>query len=218
MGNIYDEVINFENAKEIENMIVNIRNFEDVKANIKARLYGTNKETKGIYRNAEPWGFDGLNLIPIIEIGETPEGMATMQIPKELVAEWGITEDEVYEIAIQNLDYRIRTMKEVMLSMMPVDDMPKELIDEMFPPTPFDLYVISNKNNVCGASSIIPATKELIERFPNGYIVLPSSIHEVIVVPNTDDEEIYNDMVRQVNAGIVSEDERLSDDIYKFVA
>ena len=47
---------------------------------------------------------------------------------------------------------------------------------------------------------------------------MPSSIHEVILVPDRDgyDPQILCSMVREVNESVVSEDEVLSDSVYYY--
>ena len=201
--------------------------YVEIKGNIKARLYGETKakEIKNsgcIYCDAEPWGFEGLYLIPVIELGYDYDnsGFKVSYISEELVDEWGVTESEIIETSIQNLDYKVKSLRQTVINIMGLRDAPKEIIDLCVPPMPTNIYVITNKTGVCGASSIIPATKELIKMFPNGYVVLPSSIHEVIVVEKTDDEDTdtMNDMVREINSTVVQEKDKLSDDIYEFVA
>lgn len=183
-------------------------NFEEIRDNIRTIFAKGNEE---IRKDATPYGFEGLELTPIIDFG-TDDGVnfVTAKIKKELLELWNMTESEVIEIGLNNLTYNITSLGELIGRMMGMED--------DYPETP-DMYVVSNGSNYKGASSVIPATKELMERFPDGYMVLPSSIHEVIVVPKgTMDGETLNEMVIQVNAEVVAEEDRLSDDVYEFVA
>ena len=190
-------------------------NYEEIKGNIKVRMLNAGREVKGIIRPADDYGFEGLILTPIIEVGETEEGFATIPITEEVIELLGVTEDEIYAKGIENIKYTIKTLKEVMIGMMFPDGLPEEMEDDLFPD--MSIYVVSNEENFYGAAAAIAATSELIKKFPEGYIVLPSSIHEVIVVPKgIGDTEYLNDMVKEINAGVVSEKDRLSDDIYEF--
>lgn len=219
-NNFYDEIINFENAKEMETMMENITNYESTKANIKVRMYNNTKELTSVTRSAEEYGFEDLVITPVIELGETPNGFATIKVTKDIIDAWGVTEDEVFEQGIENLEYTFKGMGEMMTEMMIADGMPADLARMMVPEEEL-MWIVSNKNTLCGASSIIKAKAELEKRFPNGYVVIPSSIHEVIVVPITDDlvdRDALLSMVKEVNGGCVSEDERLADNVYEFRA
>jgi hypothetical protein len=209
------------NQKEKENKTMErtICTYNEIINNIKVRLYNAEAEINGIKRDAKDYGFDGLVLVPVIDFGETEQGFATAKITKEMINFWGVTEDEVFAKGIENLDYTIRTMRETMIELMRRDGTPEELIEMLCPPDPLGLTIISNPDGFYGAASAIPATKELAKRFPNGYVILPSSVHEVIVLPYEEgNEEELNTMVEQVNASVLAPEDKLSDDIYVFVA
>lgn len=197
-------------------------NYEDVKGSIKARLYNAEAEIKAIKRSAEPYGFDGLVIVPVIEFGEVDDnGFASAKVTSELLEMWDVTEDEVFEVAIANLDYTITTIRDILAESFRKEGLPEEIIEMMLPPDndTMPMWVVTNATKFYGASSVIPATKELIEKFPEGYVALPSSVHEVIIVPKSDhDTEELNEIVRQVNSTVLDDKDYLSDDVYEFTA
>lgn len=83
------------------------------------------------------------------------------------------------------------------------------------------MYIITNKSGQLGASAILDkkALRRLDENIGNGthkFFVLPSSIHEMIVIPY---EEMYeleemSLLVKDVNHSLVSPAERLTDRAY----
>jgi len=82
------------------------------------------------------------------------------------------------------------------------------------------MYVLTNQRNINGATSII--YKDILNRIAKvigeGYYILPSSINEVIIVP---DNEMFEkadllDMVRSVNIECVAQNEILSDRVYHY--
>ena len=78
----------------------------------------------------------------------------------------------------------------------------EELEDISDPLTP--MYVVTNKERWYGAAAILKAKNKLREIFPEGYIIIPSSIHEVIIVPGSEaDIDAVSDMVRAVNSSTV---------------
>ena len=60
--------------------------------------------------------------------------------------------------------------------------------------------------------------KTVIERVGNEFFVLPSSVHECLIVTATADMEVSSlvSMVRDVNQSQVAPDERLSDSVYVY--
>ena len=85
------------------------------------------------------------------------------------------------------------------------------------------IYVVSNKSQFRGASGIVDRTalKELADNIGiHNFIVLPSSIHECILMPkdeNTDMESLYK-MVREVNSTVVSPEDKLIDAVFELTA
>jgi hypothetical protein len=84
----------------------------------------------------------------------------------------------------------------------------------------FDMYVLTNVNGINGASTIL--YNGLIEAFANkikaNVIILPCSIHEVIMIPYSTEftiEELKN-MVKEINGSKVPEGEVLSDSVYVY--
>ena len=82
------------------------------------------------------------------------------------------------------------------------------------------LYVLTNSDNIHGAASILDQkTMDMIsDKLGGSFVILPSSIHEVLVVPLSDQFEFseLEHMVQDVNAGQVAEAERLSDHVYMY--
>lgn len=195
-----------ENVKDFS--LPNIEEYEAIKSNLKVRLY--NRATKAdVQMSAAKYGFDDLILVPVID--EIVKG-GSVKVTSSMLSSWEKTVEEVVSDAIENLDYVCRPLDEVISEMMGVfGDM-----DDDIPVSPFPIFLITNKSNVCGAASILVAKKEIEERFPNGYIVIPSSIHEVMVVPEECEDNPLTSIVKEVNETNVSPEERLSNNIYRF--
>lgn len=82
------------------------------------------------------------------------------------------------------------------------------------------LYILTNREKCLGAVSIaIPGEAELIaEQIRSDYYVLPSSIHECLILPDDGsyEEETLNQLVRSVNMTQVDPSEVLSDHVYHY--
>lgn len=177
-----------------------INDYEKAKPRLQARLYN-NKTNVEVSKSAERYGFDDLIIVPILVVSEDDDGTATIKVTRDLLAKWDKSATEVIGDAIENLDYEITDMAKLLGISLG---------------EPMGLYVVTNKKRRCGAASVIKAKDELNRMFPEGYIVLPSSVHEVIVVKNDDNIEAYTEMVKMVNSDVVAPEEVLSDKAYKF--
>lgn len=85
---------------------------------------------------------------------------------------------------------------------------------------PGNMYVLTNESSTFGAGALFyPDVQEkAAEALGSGYYVLPSSLHEVILVPDTMgiSEKELADMVKQANNTVVQPEEVLSDNVYHY--
>ena len=82
------------------------------------------------------------------------------------------------------------------------------------------LYILSNEMGVNGASALLyPGMPEIIrDKLQQNYYLLPSSIHEFLIVPENEflNRENLRSMVKEVNETHIRREELLSDHIYYF--
>lgn len=148
---------------------------------------------------------------------------ATALIHNEHLRIWNATEDEIYNDALKNTPVLLAG------SIVPMS----KILSEIAGTAPADndekvceytgediLYVLTNSSRVNGAACIL--YDNLLKKFANDVhsdlYILPSSVHEVIIVPkkNAFDKSELADMVREVNEQGVSQDEILSDNVYEY--
>lgn len=78
------------------------------------------------------------------------------------------------------------------------------------------MYVLTNDKMVYGAGAILyDGMYEKLERIVGDFIVLPSSVHETIIVPSVFDCPYITKLIREVNETVVAPDEVLSNRPYK---
>ena len=79
------------------------------------------------------------------------------------------------------------------------------------------IYVVSRKNGILGAAAILDKAvqAELQEIFPDGYYILPCSVHEVLAVPAgmADTDGLLN-LVRSINRNGTDAADRLSNHVF----
>lgn len=82
------------------------------------------------------------------------------------------------------------------------------------------VYVLSNADKLNGAAALLDSKtmEDISEKLGGDFIILPSSIHECIVLPVNEnmDRHTLEAMVQDVNAGQVAPEERLSDHVYMY--
>lgn len=90
----------------------------------------------------------------------------------------------------------------------------KQLFDDL------PMYIVSNRQKLHGAACMIyPAVfAKLAENFQSNFYIIPSSIHEVILLTDngTESPSRLQEMIREVNKTQVEPEEVLSDSLYYF--
>ena len=87
-----------------------------------------------------------------------------------------------------------------------------------------EMYVLSNKLKIHGATSIVypGLLEDIAERLCSDLIIIPSSIHEVLIIPESyiDSQDNlppdYESMIREVNETQLTDDEVLGDCVYHY--
>ncbi|MFQ9086043.1 MAG: DUF5688 family protein [Roseburia sp.] len=158
-------------------------------------------------------------------VSSSPSGNATILIRKDHLRFWNISPTQLFDAAKENtprlLSYDLSNMNDLMEellvpahSTLSDPDIKKE--DAAICP----MYVLTNQNKLNGASCIL--YEHLLEHFADrlccDLYILPSSIHEVILIPATSDTSYQelSQMVQEVNDTQVSPEEILSDHVYYF--
>lgn len=122
------------------------------------------------------------------------EGVSTMEtIPVKIsiFEYWDVTEPELYEIALNNMKHislpECVSTKDLLLEMFRMDAEDFTGLEEM----PADMYVISNQKKINGANVILDMNfmAAVSEKLGKEFYVLPSSLHELIVIPLDAEDE-----------------------------
>lgn len=106
-----------------------------------------------------------------------------------------------------------------------LERMMRERLEEI-PQIPFEddfMFVLTNGSTSYGAGALFTdaAREEILKKFPEGEVtVLPSSVHETLILKTCEDEniEMLQEMVYSVNRAEVSREEFLSDDVFHYNA
>lgn len=141
-------------------------------------------------------------------------GTAVMLIKIEHLDLWGVTDDEVYRQACANterlLPSEFQTMREVIAELT---EGPLDRGEDV-------MYVLSNQVRSHGAATILYKNRlrEIGLYLKENYYVLPSSVHEVIIIPESKapGRKALIKMVTEINETQVEAEEVLSDNAYYY--
>lgn len=142
-------------------------------------------------------------------------------IRKEHVAQWGQEEENLYRTALMNMradgeaDFIMleTVVKHILQGITLSDEEIKDLRST-------NMYILTNHRRRFGAAEILDkkTLRMVADKVGDGFIVLPSSVHETIVLPPKEEVEYGRlaDMVREVNETQVDAEERLSYHVYVY--
>ena len=216
MANMYSASRNAVSPPEVD------ISYDNIKDRLTVRLLEKN-------RNRE-----FLANMPYVSVGHGLAVIADINMGEDKGGEWRIA---VNNNVLDSLDVDIETLfSDAMKSSVVLD--PPTLVDmtsALFAPEKGNLlerdepiapekvgamYVLTNTSGSLGAAALFyPDVKDkAAELLGSDYYILPSSVHEVILVPDSagiNSKELC-DMVKQANRTVVDEKDILSDNVYHY--
>ena len=175
-----------------------------------------------------------LAIIFCILVKKDCEGIAFITVNNGLMERWTVTVDAIYSKALENTPHLFEA------SVQPMEDIIRGIIndkhpssgssmDEIIPDILSDysssgkispMYVAGNTYGLGGAAWLLQRDelRTLSRKLNTSLYILPSSIHELIIIPYSD-RISKNDlltMVQEVNSTQVATDEFLADNVYLY--
>lgn len=137
-------------------------------------------------------------------------------INNDHLASWGIDEKTLREAAWSNMHHCHRPV------FASINDILQELGYDGIPEqgSLVEMYVLSNEEKNYGAAYMFDEDlmKSIADRLKSDLVVIPSSIHETILLKKNNDmnPELLKEMVREVNRTQLHPTEILSDEVYQY--
>ncbi len=195
-----------------------ITDFENVKDRIVPKL--VNKAwNEELLKDRVHTDMGDLSVTYQILLQQDFSGNATVAITNQLMKGWDIQVSALHALALKNMSRltpsTFEPMSKVLASMLGEEA-------EMFTggnPEDEIMWVLTNSGKINGSAAVLD--KEIMRTVADtlgDFIILPSSIHELILIRNTKDTdtEMLEQMIKEVNNGQVAQDERLSDHPYRY--
>lgn len=227
-GNLEEtlELAAFSLAGNYRQMPDRIRNldFSNREENIMMQLIHT-EQNKELLERVSHRKFQDLSIIYRYILESNSQEMQSILIDDSMAGFLGMTEPQFYEAALETTQKRfppvVKNMQEILREVFEENGMPKELADLMIGEMSKEesMYVITNSSQRNGAVSMVyeEPLRELAEQIGTDLYLLPSSIHEVIVVSaSIGRPEDLAQMVAEINGSQVPLEERLSNQVYHY--
>lgn len=216
MDKILEDIANVRVKTDVKDSfdVEQVTDFERVKRMVIPRL--VSKEQNSVALAERPYSVLA-DLAVTYHILLLDRSSVSTPVTNDLMKVWGIETEELHELAVRNMTRLIpgtfRGMSVVMNALCggKTDVLNPE--NEM-------LFVLSNEGGWYGAAAVLDDKfmKSVVERVGEEFYVLPSSVHELLVVPVNMGMDVgqLKEMVTSVNASEVALEEQLSDNVYRY--
>ncbi len=222
LDEILDEIaeVRVQNDVASDFDVTKISDWSQAKGHIIPKLIGRENNDELLADRPNRVFAEDLAVIYAVDLGKDRNGQMSAPVTNSILETWGISKEELDSTALENLKQsksEFRTMREVIMEMMG-----ESMAEDMFPPEEEvpKMYILTNPDKINGANELLNAgtLKNISDRLGGDFTILPSSIHEVIILPQdvAEDSDMLRSMVCDVNNTQVTPEERLSNSVYRY--
>ena len=230
IAEIYQQALEQGKDNNLQDFASAVTDYEQVKAKVLPKLINRERNTNLLATVPHMNVADDLAVIYYVPLVNNKEiGMASFTIRNDMLAAYGASVEELHEQAQKNqkdqivFKSMIDTLCEIMIpGYNQMSETEKEEAAAEFCLAPAGdsgpaMNVISNKTTVNGAAAILDTdTLDKIEEKLGKFIIIPSSIHECILVTGAVTVSDIEQMIQEVNQTQVDPLEQLSDHAYAY--
>ena len=212
-----------ENQPEVD--VASLMNYEVMKDKLIMEVVST-EANADMLANVPHVEMEDMSVVYRFVIDSNDDGRATILATNNMLEAMGITPEQLHEDALKNAPELkpavITGMSEVMAEMMEMS--PEEMAMMGMPTDPADeqMFVATVPDKIHGAGVLAyqDFMDQAAERVGGSFYILPSSLHEVLLVPDNGQMNLQDleAMVREVNATQVAPEDKLTDNVYHYDA
>lgn len=196
--------------------------YDAVRPHLQMRAFDTEKNEKRL-EGIVHYCFGDYTAGYSIMLGNSAEKSMSVMITPAMMDMWGISKRRLHDdtiLADLSRGPVLADMGSMMMSFGEGTEC-RNFLDEKGPLDPgvleMPMFVLTSREKMHGAGLILnPVIQQKIALIMGGdYYVLPSSIHEVLIVPQSGDHNAreLSEMVHEINRSMVAPDEVLSDKV-----
>ena len=169
-----------------------------------------------------------LDLAIVFSLGFKSDGYMTITINNNLMEVWGKSVKELYEQTKKStpllFDVSFNSINDVLLELakerLKNEADALESAEKTLKNIGLPLYILTNEIGINGSAVMLyeGVLKEIAEGFGSDLIILPSSIHEVLILAYEEDLNMseLKEMVYMINRSEVPVVDILSDNVYRY--
>ena len=197
-----------------------LMDYENMKEKLSVEVISADANTD-LLANVPHDRMEDLAVVYRFVMESSEDGRASILVTNNLMDRMGVSHEQLRADALENSP-EIRPV--VIMGM-------NEVMKEMIGPEVYEMFgipddaeetmyvaTVPDKNSGAGVIAYQDFMDQAAERVGGDFFVLPSSINEILLVPDNGDmtADVLRDMVKDVNAKEVSPEERLSDNVYHY--
>ena len=178
---------------------------------------------KDMLQNVPHQNMEDMAVVYRFVLNSDEDGRASILVTNQILDHMGVTPEQLHADALENAPQikpaEIKGMSEVMAEMMGYD---QAAMMGIVPVAPEDeqMFVATVPDKVHGAGVLAyqDFMDQAAERVGGDFFILPSSIHEVLIVPDNGKMDLKDleNMVKEVNATQVAPADKLTDSVYHY--
>ncbi|MCR5691612.1 MAG: DUF5688 family protein [Eubacterium sp.] len=189
--------------------------FENLKEKITYRLISTDLNEEKL-KEMPHLPFLDFSIVFYALLNLKDQSVESIPITNSVMESWGVSTSELFDLADENtrklLPEKVEPMFELIEEMAPEGLDLTEIKNEM------PIFVLTNEHCMFGATSILyqGVMEKMADQMKSNLYVLPSSVHELIILPEEADSDIedFREMICDVNTYHVEREDWLSDHAY----
>ena len=197
-----------------EDLIKDITSFDAIKDRIIIKLVNTAKNDM-LLADAPHTHVLDLAATYAVDLGSNDGGdSALVQVRNALFGLWNVDVKTLHATALKNTKERLglnfRSMRDTLTAF--------GMADDSIPDFPMNMWILSNRDNLYGASAILlPEAEQMISTAcGKRCYAIPSSVHEWIMIPLIKNASEIDTMIKEVNESTVKPEEFLGDHVYLY--
>ena len=224
-GSTYEEVLqkltdhvvtHISQAPEVD--ITKLTSYEEMKPHLSIQMVERERNAEKL-KDIPHENVEDMAIVYRFQMGEVVDGRASILVTNTMMEHYGISQEQLHqdamEMAEKNDPVSIKNMDELLYEMS--DGFMGSSDDPSSP-----LFVATNESRFNGAAvmNYEGFMEQAAEKLGGNFYILPSSIHELIMVPESFGLRAaeLKEMVTSINAAEVTPEERLTDNAYHYDA
>ena len=192
--------------------------FDDIKDKLVVQLAEVERNKDRLRELAYKPLDNGMVMLAYVVV-QGERGNMRFAVTKEIAKGQNYDIEKMFETAMKNNEPVLVDTKDVILS-DGVKNVQNLFDKELSGKLPDSMYTLTNSSTNLGAATLYypDVQKRIADMLQNSYYVLPSSIHEVMILPCSvnDNPEFLRKMVREANETVVNPQEVLSDRVFMY--